>query len=574
MTFATLAASVLMVFLQTSKSSIDGFVLSTTTNKPIPGAQVTAMKIPDPPAGTTTGVVGGVLRTGPGVPPERSAVTTDANGRFIFRDIDPGRYVVSASADGYARQQVGPPPEGQPGMSTTVSVAIGQTSNNVVLHLMLAGTVSGRVTGANGEPLVGMEVQLIRPMYQVDGRRNLQPFGSAQTNDRGEYRLFWMPPGRYYLSVNPSSRPIPGGVVSSTPGNNKYPRSFYPGTSDITGAAEIEITPGGELNGIDLRLASQPAYRIRGRVVDSATGQFPQSASINLVQRDLPFTGAPGFGQYNAGDGTFEIRDVLSGSYWIRAQLPTARQLQPGPTGRIAPPPTAIAAVEISGSDVDGILLSIQPPFSISGRVRVEGQLSASAPPGSRVALQSAAPGILFLAPPTPAIVGGDGRFQFDNVAPGEYQVAVLGLGGPNSQSLYVKEARLGSIDVLGQTIAITGPVSEGLDILVATNAMQLTGSVTNDRQQPVMRAQVVLVPDRRERRDLYKIGITDASGQFTIRSIPPGSYTAFAVDAADSGSIFDPVVMKKIESKGQRVTVSESSNTGLNLKVIPSIGR
>src|SRR5262249_10829893 len=154
------------------------------------------------------------------------------------------------------------------------------TANDVVLHLTPGGTISGRVTGGNGEALVGMDVQLVRSTYQIDGRRNLLPMGSAQqTNDRGEYRLFWMPPGKYYLSVTPSPFPRAGSLGLSANPNSKYPRTYYPGSKDITAATEIDVPAGGELVGIDLRLTPQTTYRIRGSVIDSTTGQFPQNAN-------------------------------------------------------------------------------------------------------------------------------------------------------------------------------------------------------------------------------------------------------------------------------------------------------
>src|SRR5215831_253935 len=100
-----------------------------------------------------------------------------------------------------------------------------------------------------------------------------------------------MPPGKYYLSVSPSIRPAPGTLGLPSNVNNKYPRTYYPGSSDVSGASEIEVPAGGELNGIDLRLAPQATYLVRGRVVDSATGQFPQNASVMIIPRDQVIAG-------------------------------------------------------------------------------------------------------------------------------------------------------------------------------------------------------------------------------------------------------------------------------------------
>ena len=460
-------------------------------------------------------------------------------------------------------------------MSTSVTVGPGQAANNVVLHLLPAGNVSGRVTGDNGEPLVGVEVSLIRATYSIGGRKSMSQMGSAPTNDRGEYRLFWMTPGQYYLAVNPSSRNMGGfGPNMPSAANNKHPRTFYPGTTDISGGTEIEILPGGELNGIDFRLASQPVYRIRGRVVDSATGQFPQSANISIIPREQMIGGISSSGApYNPADGTFELRDILAGSYWIRAQMPFINRPQVAPGGRPPSPPSAVAAVDVAGSDVDNVVLTVLPPMSIQGRVRIEGQASLTG--AMTVSLQPAAGGGMMVGPfPTPAQVQPDGTFQIENVGPGEYQVAVPGMGptpaGLNAgQALYVKEARLGSINVLTEPVTIAGPVSGDLQIVLAGNAGQIRGTVTDERQQPASRIQVVFIPVRRERRDLYKMGMTEASGQFTLQGVPPGSYKAFAIDPAEMTSFFDPAVMQKFEPRGQAVNVAESSNLTVDLRVI-----
>jgi hypothetical protein len=158
-----------------------------------------------------------------------------------------------------------------------------------------------------------------------------------------------------------------------------------------------------------------------------------------------------------------------------------------------------------------------------------------------------------------------------ENVAPGDYQISVpTGTpAGLNASSFYVKEARFGSTDILTEPLVIAGPTTTELQLVVGTNAGQITGTVTDDRQQAVSRVQVLLVPDRRERRDLYKTGGTDPNGRFTIRSVPPGSYTAYAVDPNNFALIFDPVLNAKSQPKGQHITVGESSNLTVDLVVV-----
>src|SRR5262249_46064875 len=211
MTVTVIATSVFLL-LQAGKGAIEGVVIDNITNKPISGAQVTATRIPTPPpqpAGTQvpSGIVGGVtgvvtggviaggrVTIGPnGVPVQPVQIAparTNASGQFSFRDLEPGTYLLRASAEGYAQQEYNPRPGAQSAMSASINLTADQTARSTMFRLTPGGTVSGRVTGTSGEPLVNIEVSLLRSTYDPDGRKTLQQRATGQTNDRGEYRIF------------------------------------------------------------------------------------------------------------------------------------------------------------------------------------------------------------------------------------------------------------------------------------------------------------------------------------------------------------------------------------------------
>jgi hypothetical protein len=178
---------------------------------------------------------------------------------------------------------------------------------------------------------------------------------------------------------------------------------------------------------------------------------------------------------------------------------------------------------------------------------------------------------------PIPAQVEANGSFRFENVTPGEYQLSLPGFPGrgfspvnAKGQSLYVKEARLGSIDLLTDTLVVSGPVSADMQIVLSANTGQISGIVRDERQQPVSNIHVALLPDRRERHDLYRGGWTAADGSFSLRDLPAGTYRVFAIVPSGTTSLFDPAVMRKFEPLGQSVTVGESSHVTVELKVRP----
>ncbi|HYR87234.1 MAG TPA: carboxypeptidase-like regulatory domain-containing protein [Terriglobia bacterium] len=557
-----------------ARGTIEGVVLNISTGKPVSGAQVTIMRVPNFGTGAvTTGIM--TTANGPGFtsqsfsPGGLPAAPTDNNGRFVFQDLEPGPYRMTALANGYAQQEYGARAPGQSASGTSIDLTAGQAIKDVVFRMTPAGNVSGRVTGPTGEPVVGTEVLLLRSVYDPNGRKNYQQTGVMQTNDRGEYRFFWVPPGRYYLNAGSPSRPQPGlnAFVPMTVGN-KYARVFYPGTADPSAAVAIDIQPAAETGGIDFHLAEQQTYRVRGRVIDSRSGQpaAPQNSSISIIPRDVGIAGMGTFSSsapYNGADGSFELRDIPSGSYWIRAQLPMTGGFQPG--GPPPRPPMGIAAVDVRNADVDGVVVNVTPGISLSGRMSVEG---AALPPDSgfertNITFRSSVL-VSLTAPPPPVRPNADGIFQIQNTFPGEYQLIV---GTP--PNVYLKEARWGSIDILSRPLEITGPVSNELQIVLGQNPGQIGGTVMDERQQTVPNAQVVLIPNRRERNDLYRPATTDASGHFTMRTIPPGDYKIFAWENIERNSFFDPDVLRQFEQKGKPVIVGESSNATVDVTVI-----
>jgi hypothetical protein len=590
MTVTAIAASVFLI-VQAGKGSIEGTVVNSTTNRPIAGAQVNATRLPGLPSnsgtGVTAGVLGGVISATAGangpvfldvqrtsatqIPP----ATTDSNGHFVLADLEAGTYSLRAVADGYAQQDFNTRPGVQSGMMAQVNLSAGQAAKDVTFRLTPGGTVSGRVTGSNGESLVNMEVSLLRSMYNPDGRKTMSQIATAQTNDRGEYRLFWVAPGSYFLSVAGSNRPIPG--VPFRPGaGSKYPRVFYPGETDPEAAVRVDVQPASELSGIDFRLVEQPTFRIRGRVIDSISGQLPsRGVSIVIDPRDSVIGGGMTLSSsaYNPADGSFEFVAVPSGAYTIHAQLPVNARPEPGQPFPTAP--NATASVDVRGADVDGVVLNFVPPVSISGRIRVDGESAAVDFSRMSVSLRPAMLGVWVAPMPRPAQAKADGSFTIDGIASGDYQVqfSPMVASGPQG-GVYVKSAMIGGVDVLGHSLTIAGPVSGSLDIVLGKSSDRVTGTVHRESQGTLQGIQIVLAPDQRDRHDLYKLTIADTNGHFAFPTLPPGSYKVFAFEGIESYSWLDPDALRAYESAGTPITVSNASDLTLNLKAIPAATR
>src|SRR5206468_10857507 len=157
----------------TAKASIEGMVTRAGSGEPIEGVQISLRKEGAPPI---------------------SPIRTDREGRFVFAELQEGSYRITAVRNGYAQEEYGQKAPG--GNGTPIIVAAGQKLTDIVIRLERAGNVTGRVRDFRGDPITGFYVQLLRAAYNSRGQRDFQIIGSARTDDRGEYRLYWITPGR------------------------------------------------------------------------------------------------------------------------------------------------------------------------------------------------------------------------------------------------------------------------------------------------------------------------------------------------------------------------------------------
>ena len=211
--------------------SIEGTVVRSDTGEPVVGAQVNLasvnMAMPGAPsvvgsvldsAGVVREIVGpvgaavsevlnGAIIAG-SRPPNFPPVTTGADGKFSFKDLNAGSYRVAATANGSVRTEYGqrfPNSQGR-----VIFISAGQTVKDAAIRLIATGTVSGRVYDDNGQPATGVPVQLLRATYNPQGR-TYQSVGTGSADDRGDYRIYGMPPGRYYLAAG--TPPGPAGLL-------------------------------------------------------------------------------------------------------------------------------------------------------------------------------------------------------------------------------------------------------------------------------------------------------------------------------------------------------------------------
>src|SRR5205814_10438543 len=102
---------------------------------------------------------------------------------------------------------------------------------DVVLRMSPQGVITGRVLDEDGDPVPNVGVQLLRYSF-TQGKRQLQGWDQVSTNDLGEYRLYGLSPGKFYLSAAANE-----GMNDQYDSGHAYAPTYYPGASDPSSAA-------------------------------------------------------------------------------------------------------------------------------------------------------------------------------------------------------------------------------------------------------------------------------------------------------------------------------------------------
>jgi protocatechuate 3,4-dioxygenase beta subunit len=508
---------------------------------------------------------------------------TDAAGRFKFSEIEPGRYLLSVWRNGYVNQQFGQRSSNR--RPTVLALEPGQHMQDIVFRLVRHAVIAGRVYDEDGEPVPRVNVQVLRYRY-VGSERQLAPAGAGSTNDLGEYRIYDLPPGRYYVSADysPRFRAFTRAQIRRSMGRRQstdaesYAPTYYPGTNDPAYATPIELRAGDELSSIDFNLSPTRTVRVSGRVVNTISGKLGLNTMVALLPRTslrrMAFFFRNRVSVDNA-EGTFEVRGVVPGSYILTATYIHQEEGQQYATR---------LPIEVGSMDIEGITLVIERGMDLSARIYLEGG-AALGQPGSGVAVGQAQDQFdmtevgVYLSPfdslsilprPSSGRAKPDGSFKLENVPRDRYRVNVLGL----PRDYYLKAARVGGRDVLEVGLDLTGgALPNPLEITISAAAGRIDGAVLTEEQEPFGGASVVLVPEegRRDQRRFYKTTTTDQHGRFTLRGIPPGDYKLFAWEEIERGAYRDTAFLRPYEDRGEPVQVRERDQLSVQLRLIPA---
>jgi hypothetical protein len=410
--------------------------------------------------------------------------------------------------------------------------------------------VTGRIVDETGEAVAHVSVSLERHRY-IDNARRLVAESSSTTDDRGEFRVFGVPPGAYVIVARFDASDL------GSRDRVRYVPTYYPGTPVASEAQRLTVGAGQEVPGITMALARAATATVRGIIRSS--GHASLGPFTFVAAREI--SGPQAYGHMAtaiaAADGSFAIGGLLPGTYFVEARSPSESAF-------------ASQEVVVEGADMAGVTLVLSKGATARGRIRFD---TGDPPQGLRASQVFVIPRVVEpVAYHQMADMGGGPPVTHD-----DWTFELHGLTGRGfiragtMSDWQMKRVRREGVDVTDTPLDFAADI-DGIEIELTQRLTTVSGSVSDDRGGVALDATVILFADEPEKWGPHSRFIEsarpDQQGRFTIRSLPPGRYVAIAVGYLEPGEERDPDVLERWRPRGTLFTLSEGETHGLDLRL------
>jgi len=509
--------------------------------------------------------------------PAAKPTRVDAEGKFAFEDLATAAYIVVATAPGYIDQ----------------SMSLGDPSQwprhligaQLKITMIKGGVITGAVTNAKGEPVVGVPVNASLANELSASMSNLMGLQSAsETDDRGIYRIYGLMPGQYSVTAGGGG---PFGQFNASGFDLDVP-TYYPSATRDT-AVPVAVRGGDETTGVDIRYRGTEGHSISG----IATGVVTEGAASGSVTILLSHAGTTAILSLAFASATdqrraFSFNGVADGEYDLFASFQSLSNDQPL---------VGMKRIVMRGADVTGVELKLAPLAAVAGTIAldpikaeekcdkrasqlIEIVLSAPRDEPKKTGGQAMTPFLGGFG----STLNAKGDFTVRNLEAGKYR---LGIALP-TEAWYVRAVSLpGATAPATPTTATsprTGSTWQGVvalksgerlspvSIMVGQDAAGLRGRVDMPGEGTAIPVglRVHLVPAEREAaNNILRYGETlvDRDGTFALRNLAPGRYLIIAriepptESEAPRPLAWDPTARLKLRRE------AETANTIVELK-------
>jgi hypothetical protein len=520
---------------------VEGSVINIQNSRAIPRATVTLLHL-----------------KGTGSKSQRA----DGRGHFIFQNVEPGIYRLMADRAGFFSDDR--KREYQP----IFEIAAGEHVKDIPVRLIPSALVSGKIRDEYNDPVQDAEIRVLAVQTRL-GQQYLRVAGKALTDDRGEYRIAGLHPGKYYLVVEDKSKPLAtltaiienvNALAKMTDGKGRplkvamlgvpdppytYAPLFYPDTTDFKQAQGLKLNPGDEM-AADFLLISAPVVSIHGKVVNGMTGQTASGATVAAFWTNYIEGGS--IPALLALGGSFEVRGIAPGTYTLRATFTENQRVFYGEE-----------TIEVGDRGAQNVQITAMPDFVATGHVRLAGPTEKP----RNASIEFVGEGLMPRV--RTSTVSPDLAFEAQLRPDRRYRAMVRNL----PQDYYLKSVTISQHEMSPDNVVVNG-LRGDMEFILSAAGGHIEGALTNSRNEPT-RGSILLVPDVPDPGppDLFRRTSADATGNFMFRGVRPGSYRMLAVENSSlEDEINDPDFLRTIANRGESLIVEENGQYSMTLKL------
>lgn len=483
---------------------------------------------------------------------------TDADGRYRFSALAPGKYFLWAASDAhrstYLQQRYGEvgPASLEPSRPN-VELKADEVRSGADMALARALAIEGRVLDPWGEPMAEVEVNVTR----ADGR--LVAAWPVATDDLGAYRLYGLPPGRYRVCAKPRGR---FGVMVSD--GARFVSTCHP-TATVEREATDVVLASADASDVDIRVQRVGSYSISGSVIDAA-GISVDDADVGAYSLDE--SGASAYAR--SRNGEFTLKGLTPGRYIVSGTIGGSLRGDPNPPSREKE--AGYAWADVGSADTTGIVLMLTKPVAVTGRITFDGGPAPRAD-RLRVVVQISPPDYrlsrLESRPPF-AAVDDNLRFEVKGLYRMPLAVGVQGL----PDGWVVKAVRLDGRDITHVAVDFAGAATTSpLEIVLTNRVARPLVRVTDDRGLPVTLPLVVAMPADPSR---WRLGTRPVmakpalDGALKLEALLPGDYFLAALPSYEFSILMrDPGRVESLAAVATRVRIAEGQTGTIDLRLV-----
>ena len=444
--------------------------------------------------------------------------TTDIEGRYRLSGLAPGQYQVATMTPNLtAADNASPSSFGflYFGSSKDIVLAAAEEVEDIDLKLVRGGVITGRVTDADNKPVVEeiVALQLVDENGNPSNTRSPAIYNNQmrQTDDRGVYRIYGLPAGRYKVIVG----------TDQSAGNDRgyYPQTFYPDAKESAKASVVELAEGSEATNIDIQVGRRAdTYAVSGRVIDSQNGQPISGVRVGYL---VASKNQDRFSQFLVGSptgqqGEFRVAGISPGRYGVYA----SSEYDGG--GVYSDP----VYFEVVDKDVSGVEVKAIQGLSLSGIIVPDNETQKdvlSQFTGLRISATVSSDPRTQINNGGSSLVAADGSFQINGLRPGRVGMGINALG-PISKRPSIARIEHDGVGLTQGFELQPGQSISGLRIVIRYGTGAIRGTVNFEGGAPPPNARFYVrctVEGAREGSGAQ----LDSRGHFLISSLAPGTY-------------------------------------------------